>query len=167
MVDKRLLVKLILMLMMMIMVLEFAMGKLHRVGDKHGWNPNVNYSQWSSHEQFYVGDWLLFNFDKHYFNVLEVNKTSYDNCNDQGFIHNITRGGRDVVQLTETRPYYFLSSGGYCFHGMKVVVNVEIPLAPAPAPAKNGSPQSTSAGSYMVLVLLMISIAVAYLVLLF
>ncbi|XWS40926.1 hypothetical protein CRYUN_Cryun17cG0037900 [Craigia yunnanensis] len=100
------------MLMMMIMELEFAMTTLHRVGDKNGWNPNVNYSEWSNHEQFYVGDWLIFNFNKHYFNVLEVNKTSYENCNDQSFIQNITRGGRDVIELTEARPYYFLSSGG-------------------------------------------------------
>ncbi|XWS30212.1 hypothetical protein CRYUN_Cryun24cG0097700 [Craigia yunnanensis] len=163
MVEKILLVKLILMLTMVIMALEFAMGKLHRVGDKYGWNPNVNYSEWSSHQQFYVGDWLIFNFDKHYFNVLEVNKTSYENCNDQSFIQNITRGGRDVVELTEARPYYFLSSGGYCFHGMKVVVNVEIPQVPAPAPVKNGSP-SSNAGSYMVL-LILLSTAVAYLVL--
>ena len=58
MVQKILLVKLILMLTMVIMALEFAMGKLHHVGDKYGWNPNVNYSKWSSHQQFYVGDWL-------------------------------------------------------------------------------------------------------------
>ncbi|XP_022741014.1 lamin-like protein [Durio zibethinus] len=164
MIGKKLsLVKLMLMLTLMIMVLEFGMGKLHRVGNKFGWNPNVNYSEWSTHEQFYVGDWLLFNFDRHYFNVLEVNKTSYDNCNDQGFIQNITRGGRDVIELTEARPYYFLSSGGYCFNGMKVVVNVEIPQAPAAAPAKNGSPGPWNAGTYIVL-LILISISVAYLI---
>ncbi|GKU97279.1 hypothetical protein SLEP1_g10447 [Rubroshorea leprosula] len=78
----------------------------------------------------------VFNFDKRYYNVLEVNKTSYGSCNDQGFIQNITHGGRDVFQLTEARTYYFLSSGGYCWHGMKVTVNVETPLeAPVPAPA--------------------------------
>ncbi|XVF58344.1 hypothetical protein PTKIN_Ptkin07bG0058700 [Pterospermum kingtungense] len=151
---------LILMLMVMILVLEFAMAKLHRVGDKLGWNPNVNYSEWSNHHQFYVGDWLLFNFDKHYFNVLEVNKTSYENCNDQGFIKNITRGGRDVIELTEARPYYFLSSGGYCFHGMKVAVNIDIPQAPAPVPlpgpTKNASPLNS--GSYMFSLIILISI---------
>ncbi|EOY03559.1 Early nodulin-like protein 20 [Theobroma cacao] len=151
-------------MIVMFVMFEVGVGKLHRVGDKQGWNPNVNYSEWCSHEQFYVGDWLLFNFDKHYFNVLEVNKTSYETCNDQNFIQNITRGGRDVFELTEARPYYFLSGGGYCFHGMKVVVNVEIPQAPAPAPAKNDSP--SIAGSYMFL-LIVISMPVACLVLLF
>ncbi|KAJ6753105.1 NODULIN 55-2 putative-RELATED [Salix koriyanagi] len=88
------------------------------------------------HEHFYVGDWLLFVFDKHSYNVLEVNETNYENCNDQGFIKNITRGGRDVVQLTEARPYYFLSSGGYCWGGMKVAINVE-DLAPCPSTCIN------------------------------
>lgn len=49
-----------------------------------------------------------------------------------------------MFQLTEARPYYFLSSGGYCFHGMRVSVDVEVEEAsPTPAPAappKNASP---------------------------
>ncbi|RDX90290.1 Lamin-like protein, partial [Mucuna pruriens] len=77
-------------------------------------------------------------FDKRYFNVLEVNKTSYERCIDKEFITNVTRGGRDVVQLTEARSYYYLSGGGYCFGGMKVGVHVEEYQdsdAPAAAPA--------------------------------
>ncbi|MBA0665936.1 hypothetical protein Goklo_002403, partial [Gossypium klotzschianum] len=89
--EKRFFAKFELMLMAILMVsMESSMAALHRVGGKLGWNPNVNYSEWSDHERFYVGDWLLFNFDKRYFNVLEVNETSYDNCNDQGFVKNIT-----------------------------------------------------------------------------
>ncbi|KAB1211473.1 Lamin-like protein [Morella rubra] len=120
-----------------------AVARLIRVGGSRGWQQNVNYTDWSRHESFYVGDWLDFIFDKHTYNVLEVNKTSYENCNDQGFIQNITRGGRDVFQLTEARPYYFLSSGGYCYQGMKVAVPVEAPVpTQAPEPAKNGSPSN-------------------------
>lgn len=74
-------------------------------------------------------------FDKRYYSVLEVNKTGFDNCNSQGFMKNITRGGRDVYQVTESRPYYFMSSGGYCFHGMRLAVFVQqLPPTPAPAP---------------------------------
>lgn len=75
-------------------------------------------------------------YDKHMFNVLEVNKSSYGNCTDQGFIFNVTRGaGRDVFELTQPKPYYFLSSGGYCYNGMKVAVNVvEFVSAPQPSP---------------------------------
>lgn len=86
--------------------------------------------------------WLwfaVFNFDKRDYNILEVNETSYEACNDGEFIQNITHGGRDVIQLTETRHYYFLSAGGYCYHGMKLDVLVEAqPAQPAaPPPSKN------------------------------
>ncbi|KAA3464390.1 lamin-like protein [Gossypium australe] len=168
-VEKRFFVKFDLMLMAILMVsMESSMAALHRVGGKLGWNPNVNYSEWSDHERFYVGDWLLFNFDKRYFNVLEVNETSYDNCNDQGFIKNITRGGRDVVELTRVRPYYFLSSGGYCYHGMKVAVSVEmLPPAPEPAPVKNGSLTSDAVSLKIFHYMISFAVAYYYLVLLF
>ncbi|KAK8652528.1 hypothetical protein V6N13_126559 [Hibiscus sabdariffa] len=145
-VEKEFFVKFLLVVMAVSMVsIKSSVATLHRVGNSHGWSPNVNYSEWSDHERFYVGDWLLFNFDKRYFNVLEVNQTSYENCNDQGFIKNITRGGRDVIELTEARPYYFLSSGGYCYNGMKVAVDVAAAeAAPAPARVKNGSPPSNA-----------------------
>ncbi|XP_023745846.1 lamin-like protein [Lactuca sativa] len=114
----------------------------HLVGGKEMWKPNYNYTDWSREETFYVGDWLYFVYDKHMFNVLEVNETSYKNCTDQGFIFNITRGaGRDVFELTQPKPYYFLASGGYCYNGMKVAVNVVEfipPPAPQPSPAKSG-----------------------------
>ncbi|CAK9162959.1 unnamed protein product [Ilex paraguariensis] len=84
-----------------------------------------------------VGGKEDFGFDKRYYNVLEVNKTNYEQCNDHDFITNITRGGRDVFNLTEAKPYYFISSGGYCFHGMKLTVEAEdfVP-SPEPSPAK-------------------------------
>jgi hypothetical protein len=107
----------------------------------------------------------VFVFDKHSYNVLEVNETNYENCNDQGFIKNITRGGRDVVQLTEARPYYFLSSGGYCWNGMKVAINVE-DFAPTPAPAsstENGSPSNIV--SRQMIILIAFCAALAWLVL--
>ncbi|XP_071727937.1 early nodulin-like protein 20 [Rutidosis leptorrhynchoides] len=112
----------------------------HLVGGKDRWQPNVNYTNWSLHETFYVGEWLYFMYDKHLFNVLQVNQTSYENCTDQGFIYNITRGaGRDVFELIRPKPYYFLSSGGYCYNGMKVAVNVvEFVAAPQPAPVPSG-----------------------------
>lgn len=101
-----------------------------------------------------------FRFDKRYYNVLEVNKTNYEQCNDREFITNITRGGRDVYQLNETRPYYFLSSGGYCYNGMKLAINVEIkPPPPASAPAKSHGSSLSSNKSVLELVF---SIALAY-----
>ncbi|KAK9925010.1 hypothetical protein M0R45_033351 [Rubus argutus] len=137
-------------------------AKLYKVGGGQGWNQNVNYTQWSANQDFYVGEWLIFNFDKRYYNVLEVNKTSFDSCNDQVFITNITRGGRDVFELKEARPYYFLSSGGYCYHGLKLalVVQEQPPPAPALAPALNASPNSlTFRPQISILSLIVVSVA--------
>ncbi|KAL6276753.1 hypothetical protein ACE6H2_020354 [Prunus campanulata] len=114
---------------------------LHKVGGgRFTWAPNINFTEWSSQENFYVGDWLCnflcpinpdFGFDKYIYNVLEVNKTSYDNCIDKDFIYNVTKGGRDVYNLTEANTYFFLSGRGYCFEGMKVSVQVrEVPPEP-------------------------------------
>ncbi|XP_073279429.1 uncharacterized protein [Primulina huaijiensis] len=69
-------------------------------------------------------------------NVLEVNRTEYESCNSDNFLHNWTTGtGRDVVPLNVTRTYYFISGKGFCFSGMKLAVNVEDP--PAPSPSKS------------------------------
>ncbi|KAI3929285.1 hypothetical protein MKX01_006521 [Papaver californicum] len=70
-----------------------CVATLHIVGGtrNNGWRPNfMNYtSDWASHEEFYVGDWLC-------------------------------------------EPYYFISGGGFCRHGMKLAVFVkELPPPPA------------------------------------
>lgn len=89
---------------------------------------------------------LDFGYDKHMYNVLEVNKTSYENCMDRDFIKNITKGGgRDVFQLKEVKTYYFLSGGGYCWHGMKVAINVEY-VAPVPSPVAEHKSSSDCCG---------------------
>lgn len=104
----------------------------------------------------------VFNFNKQMYNVLEVNKTSYESCNDQGFIKNITKGGRDVVQLNEVRPYYYLSGRGFCWGGMKVAIFVqEAPPPPAQPPLGNASPSNTG-GPTMVLVVASLSIALTF-----
>ncbi|XP_063936221.1 early nodulin-like protein 20 [Daucus carota subsp. sativus] len=86
----------------------------------------------------------VFAYDKHQYNVLEVNQTSYEKCNDQGFIKNITKGGKDVFNLTEAKTYYFLSGGGYCYQGMKLSVEVldYSRLASAPTPPNSSPPRS-------------------------
>ncbi|KAF3648694.1 hypothetical protein BC332_05992 [Capsicum chinense] len=140
-------------------LMKCVASRLVKVGDKHGWDQNVNYTDWAAHYHLYVGDWLNFVFDKHYYSVLEVNQTNYEQCIDSDFITNITRGGRDVFQLTQARPYYFISSGGYCFHGMKLAINVEEPLPASPAPSSsdksNASPPQI--GKHLVAPVLAIS----------
>ena len=43
----------------MMMMVELTKAELHYVGgNKAGWTPNTNFSEWTSHEKFLVGDWL-------------------------------------------------------------------------------------------------------------
>ncbi|KAI9402095.1 hypothetical protein POPTR_001G219800v4 [Populus trichocarpa] len=135
---------------------------LHRVGGgKYTWAPNMNFTAWAMHEEFYVGDWLYFGFDKTRYSVLEVNKINYNNCNDKNCIANITRGGRDVFNLTEARPYYFLSGRGYCFKGMKVAVHAQYPPPdPAPLVVRNVCPSKSASHGLAMLLALFTSYAV-------
>ncbi|KAL5741314.1 hypothetical protein ACOSP7_028046 [Xanthoceras sorbifolium] len=152
----------IIIAIMMTLNIQCVSAKLHRVGGKSGWTSNVNYIEWASQERFYVKDWLIFYFDKNMYNVLEVNKTNYENCRDQDFISNITRGGRDVFELLEARPYYFLSGRGFCWGGMKFAISVtQAPPPPAPAPASSKSASSASS-STTTITLLLVAFSIAF-----
>ncbi|GAB4859274.1 hypothetical protein Ancab_010735 [Ancistrocladus abbreviatus] len=124
---------------------------LHRVGGgRETWKLGVNFTEWASTQRFYVGDWLFFGFDKHTFSALEVDKTGYEKCEEKGFITNITRGGRDVFNLTEARPYYFISGKGYCFSGMKLAIVVEDFPPQLPTERLDGSSRSDASRTMMV-----------------
>ncbi|XWS71796.1 hypothetical protein CRYUN_Cryun03dG0169200 [Craigia yunnanensis] len=132
----------ILVCLMMVAMIKMAHGDgpvRHDVGGgRYSWKLDVNFSDWSSHERFYILDLTGTS------SVLEVNKTSYEKCNENDFITNITRGGRDVFELKEAKSYYFISGRGFCFQGMKVAVNVEdLPPTPAPTPEKSSSPSNS------------------------
>lgn len=180
---KRLVLKMVaVMVIMKLLCAECRDPVLHRVGGgRYGWNPETNFTEWSIHEHFYVGDWLCklpfsfifsitnmifhylrkvfeatflyyffpflvdsdFGFDKKTHSVLEVNRSSYEKCIDKGFISNITRGGRDVFNLTEAKTYYFLDGRGFCIKGMKVSVLVEEyfpPIRPLSSPPDSPRP---------------------------
>ncbi|KAG4145538.1 hypothetical protein ERO13_D05G101550v2 [Gossypium hirsutum] len=85
---------------------------LHRVGGgRYSWKPNVNFTDWAIDEQFFVGGWLYFGFNKQLYSVLQVNETSYTNC--------IEENGK-----------------GYRFKRMKVAIFVQ---TYQPFPITNGS----------------------------
>jgi len=100
-----------------------------------------------------------FGFDKLMYNVLEVNKTNYENCIDTNFLKNITKGGRDVVQLLETRTYYFLCGRGFCYQGMKIAINVKEPiLHKSPSTLSNKAFHSTKIINTKFIVFLVIAL---------
>lgn len=82
-----------------------------------------------------------FVYDRNQASVLELNKTNYENCITDHPLHNYTTGaGRDVVPLNVTKTYYFASSGGFCYGGMKVAIHVEkAPPPPKAAQVRSGS----------------------------
>ncbi|KAL4332698.1 hypothetical protein GQ457_07G034230 [Hibiscus cannabinus] len=140
---KGFLIKLTCLLLLLLVTAEKTESRepvLHRVGGgRFSWKPNVNFTDWAIHEQFFVGDWLYFGFNRQLYSVLQVNQTSYDNCIEQDFIYNITKGGRDVFNLTRPKPYYFISGRGYCSKGgMKVAIKVQEYVS-APLPVTNAS----------------------------
>ncbi|MCL7038822.1 hypothetical protein MKW94_004490 [Papaver nudicaule] len=122
-------------LMVTVLIAALLMPLKHLVGgtEYNGWAPNkTNYtSDWAAHQQFHVGDWLYWGYDeprinRQLFSVFEVNKTDYDSCSTDHPLYNISRGGgRDVFKLKQSRPYYFISGGGFCWKGMKLTVFVD------------------------------------------
>ncbi|KAL2942065.1 Lamin-like protein [Bienertia sinuspersici] len=100
-------------------------------------------------------------FDKNAFDVLEVNQTNYENCNSENFIANLTKGGRDVYQLMEARPYYFICSKGYCYGGMKLAIDTRNSPPPAPSPQGNNaaSPSYFYAGRLNIMPVLVVAFA--------
>lgn len=101
-----------------------------------------------------------FGFDRNIYNVLEVNKTNYENCIDTDFITNITRGGRDVFQLVEARPYYFICGRDFCYQGMKIAINVDEPTTTLPPIALPSKAFPSSGMSNTKLLVLLVTILV-------
>ncbi|KAL5725885.1 hypothetical protein ACHQM5_008974 [Ranunculus cassubicifolius] len=131
-----------LFLVMVAVDIQNASGALHVLGGTkyQGWKPDSNYTEWAAKERFVLGDWLYWGYDKHFYSVYRVNYTSYMSCNTNDPIKNITGGaGRDVFQLLEPITYYFISAGGWCWHGMKVAIPVNLSGTSTIAEAQNGA----------------------------
>ncbi|KAF9591493.1 hypothetical protein IFM89_004547 [Coptis chinensis] len=156
------------MMVLALMVVTRTQGKRINLGGvkEQGWKPDYNYTEWSMKQRFYVNDWLYFGYDRKFYNVLQVNKTAYENCISEDPVFNVTGGaGRDVFELKKPVTYYFLSGGGYCYHGMKVAVHAENhppPPSEQPSPpAKNGS--QSNFGTYNIMLLLGLAVITTWL----
>ncbi|RCV27489.1 hypothetical protein SETIT_5G328600v2 [Setaria italica] len=117
------------------------------VGDRKRWAPNVNYTDWADRHEFYVGDWLDFEYEKDRYDVVQVNETAYARCDGSSPILSYSRGHNFPFQLNRTGRFYFICSRGYCWNGMKVSVLVQpAPLPPAMAPSSHASRARAAAG---------------------
>ncbi|KAI3806924.1 hypothetical protein L1987_22842 [Smallanthus sonchifolius] len=127
----------------------------HIVGANRGWNPGINYTLWANNHTFYVGDFISFRYQKMQYNVIEVNKTGYDNCTLDGAVGNWS-SGKDFILLNKSQRYYFICGTGGCLNGMKVTIRVH-PLPSPPSSTVAASEHSASSvvgASFMVLALL-------------
>ncbi|XP_055819555.1 lamin-like protein [Solanum dulcamara] len=106
----------------------------HIVGANKGWNAGINYTLWSNHQTFYVGDFISFRYQKTQHNVLQVNKIGYNNCTIEGALGNWS-SGKDFILLNKSKRYYFICGIGGCSNGMKVSVLVHPLSSPPPRSA--------------------------------
>ncbi|XP_068334998.1 early nodulin-like protein 16 [Pyrus communis] len=119
----------VLLCLVVVMELPEASATRYTVGGNMGWTSNVNYTLWAQDNsdplnfcffcQFFV-------YERNQKDVLEVNQTNYVRAMLKIPFHNWSTGaGRDLVPLNEPRHYYFISSNGFCYGGMKIAVEVE------------------------------------------
>ena len=110
----------------------------YTVGDEKGWNPDVDYTAWvKKHRPFYMGDWLLFEYQNGRSDVVQVGEVGYDNCDKENAISSHSKGHSYAFQLTEAKDYYFICSYGYCYSGMKLAVTAK--KAPTSPPGSKSS----------------------------
>ncbi|CAN8274862.1 unnamed protein product [Cochlearia groenlandica] len=102
-------------------------GKLYKVGDSRGWSVynSFYYYMWSESKKFYVGDTLLFQYNKNLHDVEEIdNEAEFRSCEPTSTIA-VYKTGHDMVKLTKPGVHYFVSmKTGLCTAGIKLRVTV-------------------------------------------
>lgn len=96
------------------------------VGDSNGWRPmGVDYYKtWSSSKTFYVGDSLIFLYNKDFHNVMEVNFQDFESCNPSSALATY-QSEYEPVNLNRTGHCYFICGvPGHCESGQKLDVLV-------------------------------------------
>ncbi|CAA2945769.1 basic blue -like [Olea europaea subsp. europaea] len=111
-----------------------TMAAYYMVGENDGWKLGVNYTQWAADKTFYVGDTLMFMYDKASHNVLKVNGSDFQKCltsNTTGLLSS----GNDVITLAKPgKKWYICAVEDHCTKGMKLVINVSEAAAASPLP---------------------------------
>lgn len=102
-------------------------ASFYEVGDTHGWTTKMGvdyYKTWSSSKTFYVGDSLIFEYEKDLDNVMEVSFIDYESCNPNHALATY-RSQYKAVSLNRTGHYYFICGvPGRCESGQKLDVLV-------------------------------------------
>ncbi|CAK9311030.1 unnamed protein product [Citrullus colocynthis] len=111
----------------------------YTVGDTSGWTTGVDFSSWTIGKTFFVGDNLVFKYEKGKHNVLDVDVSSFAQCaTPKGRQPMVT--GHDVVPLTTPGIKWFICNiADHCNSGQKLVISVETP-PPTPRQPSPTSP---------------------------
>ncbi|KAM3275903.1 hypothetical protein ACQJBY_044348 [Aegilops geniculata] len=96
------------------------------VGDGHGWQTGVDYTDWTSDKTFAVGDTLVFNYTSKAHTVTEVNKSGYDACSGGNSLSNDDSGATTITLTTPGVHYFICDIPGHCAGGMKLAVTVTV-----------------------------------------
>ncbi|CAA7033442.1 unnamed protein product [Microthlaspi erraticum] len=122
-------------------------ASFYEVGDTNGWTTAMGvdyYKTWSSSKTFYVGDSLIFQYDKGLHNVLEVSSKDYESCNPNSALATY-ESQYELVILNRTGHYYFICGlPGHCESGQKLdvlVMPASLQNTPTVQP-NNSSPSS-------------------------
>ncbi|XP_057967020.1 mavicyanin [Malania oleifera] len=99
-------------------------GATYTVGDSYGWTLFINSSNWAQGKEFHVGDILVFNYEKGFHNVMQVNTTAYEHCIKDPNMGLFTSGG-DSLPLAEVgQMSYICGVDDHCENGQKLSINV-------------------------------------------
>ncbi|CAG7880391.1 unnamed protein product [Brassica rapa] len=123
-------------------------ASFYEVGDTNGWTTKMGldyYKTWSSSKTFYVGDSLIFQYNKDLHNVMEVSFKDYELCNPNSALATY-HSEYEPVKLNRTGHYYFICGvPGHCECGQKLEVLVMAPASlqnPATTQQNNSSTSS-------------------------
>ncbi|XP_031263766.1 mavicyanin-like [Pistacia vera] len=116
-------------LVMMILALYcgVAIAAEYKVGDEPGWTRKVpvDYYEWASDKNFYIGDTLFFQYNTPTHDVMKVTAKNLKQCNTRNPIA-VYRTGADKIELRRAGHYFFIcSTPGHCQAGQKLSVVVD------------------------------------------
>ncbi|KAK9086731.1 hypothetical protein Syun_029125 [Stephania yunnanensis] len=121
-------VKLMFMLSVIFALLHVSAGAVHRVQWSVG---NVDYNEWAFSQSFHPGDTLVFEYNAHSHNVMQVNPSDFKSCNSTAPPLAVYTSGDDAVTFKMTGNYYFICGApGHCEAGQKVEIKV-VPSSPS------------------------------------
>ncbi|KAJ3670207.1 hypothetical protein LUZ60_010531 [Juncus effusus] len=130
-------------------LVNFCSAAVYKVGDSAGWTiqGNVNYTAWSSHKKFRVGDVIHFEYNKDYHDVMEVKKAHYKACDGSSPLK-VFKTGNDTIKITRAGHHFFICGvPGHCSIGQKVDIRVTKDDSASSSGTSTDSPTGTAPSS--------------------